>query len=150
MARSLLDCFPGFLESRLASQYCAQFPVADKIKWLRFLTQAAIKQRLHFAHPALFEHSVRSGVNAFIEFFAHGHQSNFQNAPAFERDASGTVHGRYRLARKDTYFDRADELLFVRRRDFSGRLRVEPLQNAMEMARGMLINARAEPLAQFF
>jgi len=55
-----------------------------------------------------------------------------------------------RLAREDTYFDGADELLLVGRRDSPGRFRVEPLQDAMEMAWGMLIHARAEPFAQLF
>jgi len=44
----------------------------------------------------------------------------------------------------------ARELLLVPRRDFRGRLRVEPLQGTMQVAGRMFLNACAEPLAQFF
>src|SRR6266478_10014232 len=57
---------------------------------------------------------------------------------------------RYRLARQNANFDGADEFLFVRRRDFQGRFRVEPLEDAMQMAGRMLFDAGAEALAQFF
>src|SRR6266851_3590919 len=57
---------------------------------------------------------------------------------------------RYRLARQNANFDGADEFLFVRRRDFLGRFRVKPLEDAMQMAGRMLFDAGAEALAQLF
>src|SRR5260370_15072278 len=57
---------------------------------------------------------------------------------------------RYRLARQNANFDGADEFLFVRRRDFVGRLRVKPLEDAMQMAGRMLFDTGTEALAQFF
>src|ERR1700687_897381 len=60
------------------------------------------------------------------------------------------MHFRNQLACQNANFDGADELLFVPRRDFRGRLRVEPLQDTMQMAGRMFLNACAKPLAQFF
>ena len=80
---------------------------------------------MHFAQPSLLEHGVRSGMDALVEFFARGHQSGFQNAPSFEGDAAGTVHLGYRLAREDTYFDGANEFLFVGRCDSPGGFRIK-------------------------
>src|SRR5712671_6529213 len=57
---------------------------------------------------------------------------------------------RYRLARQNANFDGADEFLFVHRRDFQARFRVEPLEHAMQMPGRMLFVSRAYALAQFF
>src|SRR5258708_603195 len=75
--RGLLNRSPRFFQSNLAPQHRPQFPVADKIKWLRILAQATLKQRLHFSHPALLKHGVCSGVDALLEFLARRHQPDF-------------------------------------------------------------------------
>src|SRR3981081_2113931 len=56
---------------------------------------------------------------------------------------------RNRFAGQKANFDDADEFLCVTRRDFPGCLRVEALQDTMQMAGRMFLDARAQALAPF-
>ena len=96
------------------------------------------------------QHRVRPRVDAFVERFARRHQSDFQCAPAFQRRASRTVHFRNGFPRKHAHFDRTDQFLLVRRRDFSCRFGVQPRKQPVQVTRHMLLRARAQPLSQFF
>src|SRR6266704_2980914 len=75
--RGLLNRSPRFLQGTFAAEHRAQFPITDKIEWLRILARAALKQqRSHFAHPSVIKHSVCSGVDALVEFFARRRSRN--------------------------------------------------------------------------
>src|ERR1700687_1052902 len=60
------------------------------------------------------------------------------------------MHFRNQLARQYANLDGAKRFLLVPGRYFRAPLRVEPLQDTMQMAGRMFLNACAEPLAQFF
>src|SRR6266581_4725259 len=90
--RGLLNRSPRFFQGTLAAEHRAQFPIADKIKWLRILDQAALKQqRLHFTHPSVIKHSACSRVDSLVVFSPGGHKPPFKTAPPSRGAGPGAV-----------------------------------------------------------
>ena len=88
-------------------------------------------------------------MDSLIKLFARRHQTNLHNAPAFEWLAPRPVHFGDGFAREQAYFDGPNQFLFVRRSNFCGSLRVEPLQNPAQLTERMFVGGVPQPFTLF-
>src|SRR5260370_23368306 len=150
LPRSLLNRTPRLFERDFAAEDCAQFSVADEIEWSCVFAQAAFQQGMNFPQPSPLEHGVCSCVDTLVEFLARRYHANFQNSPSWQWGSAASISFGAGFPCQKAHFDGADELLFVRRRDFARRFRVKPFENTMQVARRMHFNGGAKPCAQIF
>src|ERR1051326_5652998 len=128
----------------------AQFAVTDKVKWFGVFRESAVDQTPDFLQPAGAQHGLCATVNTFVQGFAFWLQANFKNAPASQRPSSRLMYLGKRLLRQQANFDRANQFLFISRRNLCGGCSVEPRKHLMQVSGAMLQRRSTQTIAKFF